>query len=101
MFKNRMRPVHPGEVLMEDYMKPMGASVRAIAHALNVPYSRLRGITKGQRRMTADTALRLQRYFGSAAQGWLNLQGAYDLRVAEIAAGKTITKEVKPLALAS
>lgn len=99
MFKNRMRPVHPGEVLMEDCMKPMGVSVRAIALALNVPYSRLSGITKGQRRMTADTALRLQRYFGSDAQGWLNLQSAYDLRVAEIATGKIIAKEIKPLAL--
>ena len=98
MLKNGMRPVHPGEVLMEDYIKPMGASVRAVAIALSVPYSRLSEITKGRRRITADTDLRLERYFGSEAQGWLNLQSAYDLRIAEIAVGKTITKEIKPLA---
>ncbi|WP_342116991.1 HigA family addiction module antitoxin [Pseudoduganella sp. OTU4001] len=99
MFKNGMRPIHPGEILLEDYIKPMGVSVRAVALALSVPYSRLSEITKGQRGVSADTALRLERYFGSEAQGWLNLQSAYDLRLAEIAAGKTIAKEIKPLAL--
>ncbi|MGW8393568.1 HigA family addiction module antitoxin [Pseudoduganella sp. HUAS MS19] len=99
MFKNGMRPIHPGEILMEDYIKPMGVSVRAVALALRVPYSRLSEITKGQRGVTADTALRLERYFGSEAQGWMNLQSAYDLRVAEALAGKAITKEIEPLAL--
>lgn len=98
MFKNGMRPIHPGEVLVEDYIKPMGVSVRAVASALHVPYSRLSQITKCKRGITADTALRLERYFGSEAQGWLNLQSAYDLRVAEISAGKAIAKLVKPLA---
>jgi len=98
MFKNGMRPVHPGEILLEDYIKPMGVSVRAVAMALHVPYSRLSEITKGERGVTADTALRLERYFGSEAQGWLNLQTAYDLRVAENVAGKTIAKEIRPLA---
>jgi addiction module HigA family antidote len=101
MFKNGMRPVHPGEILLEDYIKPMGVSVRAVAIALHVPYSRLSEITKGERGVTADTALRLERYFGSEAQGWLNLQSAYELRVAETSVGKTIAKEVKPLALAA
>lgn len=101
MFKNGMRPVHPGEVLLEDYIKPMGVSVRAVALAMHVPYSRLSEITKGKRGVTADTALRLERYFGSDAQGWLNLQSAYDLRTAEIAAGKTIAHEIRPLALAT
>lgn len=101
MFKNGMRPVHPGEVLLEDYIKPMGVSVRAVALALHVPYSRLSEITKGERGVSADTALRFERYFGSDAQGWLNLQTAYDLRMAEKAAGKTIIKEVMPLALAA
>jgi addiction module HigA family antidote len=96
MFKNGMRPVHPGEVLLEDYIKPMGVSVRSVALALHVPYSRLSEITKGQRGVTADTALRLERHFGSDAQGWLNLQSAFDLRVAEIEAGKVIAKQVKP-----
>lgn len=100
MFKNGMRPVHPGEILMEDYIKPMGVSVRAVALALHVPYSRLSEITKGERGVSADTALRLERYFGSEAQGWLNLQSAYDLRIAETSAGKTIAKEIRPLALA-
>lgn len=101
MFKKGMRPVHPGEILLEDYIKPMGVSVRAIALALHVPYSRLSEITKGERGVSADTALRLERYFGSDAQGWLNLQSAYDLRMAEKSAGKSITKEVTPLAIAA
>ena len=100
MFKNGMRPVHPGEILLKEYIKPMGVSVRAVALALHVPYSRLSEITKGARGVTADTALRLERYFGSEAQGWLNLQSAYDLRVAEIAAGKDIAKQIRPLTLA-
>ena len=101
MFKNGMRPVHPGEILLEDYIKPMGVSVRAVAIALHVPYSRLSEITKGERGVSADTALRLERYFGSEAQGWLNLQTAYDLRVAEKLNAKAIHKEVAPLAMAA
>ncbi|EOA05220.1 XRE family transcriptional regulator [Herbaspirillum frisingense GSF30] len=99
MFKNGMRPVHPGEVLLEDYIKPLGVSVRAVAMALHVPYSRLSEILKGQRGVSADTALRLERYFGSEAQGWLNLQSAYDLRMAEISAGKAIARSITPLAV--
>ena len=79
MFKNGMRPVHPGEVLLEDFILPMGISVRALSLALHVPFSRLREIVDGKRGVSADTALRLERYFGSEAQGWLNLQAAYDL----------------------
>ena len=101
MLKNGMRPVHPGEILLEDYIKPMGVSVRFLAMALKVPYSRLSEITKGERGVSADTALRLERYFGSEAQGWLNLQSAYELRVAEMAAGKIIAKAIKPLALSA
>jgi antitoxin HigA-1 len=101
MLKNGMRPVHPGEILLEDYIKPMGVSVRAVAIALHVPYSRLSEIIKGERGVSADTALRLERYFGSEAKGWLNLQAAYELRVAEIENGKAIAKEIQPLALAA
>lgn len=97
MFKNGMRPVHPGEVLLEDYIKPLGMSAHALSKALHVPYSRLREIVDGKRGVSADTALRLERYFGSEAQGWLNLQTAYDLRVAEKAAAKQIRKEIEPL----
>ena len=101
MFKNGMRPVHPGEVLLEDYIKPLGISVNALSKALHVPYSRLREVVDGNRGVTADTALRLERYFGSEAQGWLNLQSAYDLRIAEKTAGKSIVKDVSPMACAA
>jgi addiction module HigA family antidote len=101
MLRNGMRPVHPGEVLLEDYIKPMGVSVRTVAMALHVPYSRLSEITKCQRGVSADTALRLERYFGSEAEGWLNLQAAYELRVAEIENGKAIAKEIQPFAMAA
>lgn len=99
MFKNGMWPVHPGEVLLEDYIKPLEISVNALSKALHVTYSRLREIVDGTRGISADTALRLERYFGSEAQGWLNLQSAYDLRVAEKEAGKLIEREIAPLAL--
>jgi addiction module HigA family antidote len=101
MFKNGMRPVHPGEILLEDYIKPMGISVRALALALRVPYSRLREIVDGNRGVSADTALRLERYFGSDAQGWLNLQTAYDLRLAEKLSAKVISREISPLPMAA
>ena len=99
MLKNGMRPVHPGEILLEDYIKPLGVRVRAVAIALQVPYSRLSEIIKGERGVSADTALRLERYFGSEAKGWLNLQAAYELRVAEIENGKAIAKEIEPFVL--
>jgi addiction module HigA family antidote len=99
MFKNGMRPVHPGEVLLEDYIKPMGMSVRALSLALRVPYSRLREIVDGNRGISADTALRLERYFGSEAQGWLNLQAAYDLRVAEKLNAKSIQRDIAPYSM--
>ena len=101
MFKNGMRPVHPGEILLEDYIKPLGISVRALSLALHVLNSRLREVVDGNRGVSADTALRLERYFGSEAQGWLNLQTAYDLRVAEKLDAKTIHKEIAPLDMAA
>ena len=96
MFRNGMRPIHPGEVLLEDYIKPLGMNVRALSLALRVPYSRLREIVDGNRGVSADTALRLERYFGSEAQGWLNLQAAYDLRVAEKLNAKAIHRDIAP-----
>lgn len=99
MFKNGMRPVHPGEILREDYIKPMGISVRALSLALHVPYSRLREVVNGKRGVSADTALRLERYFGSEAQGWLALQAAYELRVAEQQNATRIQREIEPLAM--
>jgi addiction module HigA family antidote len=96
-----VRPIHPGEILLEDYIKPIGVSVRTVAVALHFPYSRLSEITKGERGVSADTALRLERYFGSEAKGWLNLQAAYELRVAEIENGRAIAKEIQPIAPAA
>lgn len=94
MFRNGMRPVHPGEVLREDYLKELGMSANALAKALNVPAPRINDIVRERRSVTADTALRLARFFDSSPQFWLNLQTAYDLRLAEIAAGKKIEREV-------
>lgn len=84
MFKNGMRPVHPGEVLREDYLKPLEMSANALAKQLHVPASRINDIVLERRGITADTALRLSRFFGGDAQSWLNLQTAYDLRTAEL-----------------
>ncbi|HVZ36313.1 MAG TPA: HigA family addiction module antitoxin, partial [Polyangiaceae bacterium] len=83
MAKNGMRPVHPGEILKEDFLKPAGLSVNALAKALHVPAPRINDIVLERRGITADTAMRLARYFGGDAQSWLNLQMIYDLRVAE------------------
>lgn len=99
MFKNGMRPVHPGEILREDDTKPMGISVRALSLALHVPYSRLREMVDGKRGVSADTALRFERYFGSEAQGWLALQAAYELRIAEKQKATRIQREIEPLAM--
>jgi addiction module HigA family antidote len=79
----------------------MGMSVRALSLALHVPYSRLREIVDGKRGVSADTALRLERYFGSEARGWLALQAAYDLRMAEKLSAKLIQREIEPLATAA
>src|SRR5450432_673396 len=84
MFKNGMRPVHPGEVLREDFLKPLGMSANALAKALSLPAPRINDVVRGRRGISADTAIRLARYFGGDARSWLNLQTAYDLRVAEI-----------------
>jgi addiction module HigA family antidote len=93
--KNGMRPVHPGEVLREDYLIPLGMSVNALAKALHVPTPRLNEVARERRGITADTALRLARYFGGDAQSWLNLQAMYEPRMAEIASAKKIEREVQ------
>ena len=77
---NQMRPVHPGEILREDFLVPLKMSVNALALALNVPVSRIHEIVKERRSITADTAERLARYFGGDAVSWLNLQAMYDLK---------------------
>ncbi len=96
MIKNGMRPIHPGEILREDYMLPLGLSATALAHALGVTPARINDIVRERRGITADTALRLARYFGTDAQSWITLQTAYDLLVAELATGERIVRVVKP-----
>ena len=80
---NRMRPIHPGEILGEEFLKPLGMSATALAHAIGVPANRVSGTLRGKRSITADSALRLSRAFGTTPEFWLNLQAAHDLRVAE------------------
>lgn len=94
--RHGMRPIHPGEVLLEDFMKPFGLSANALARALAVPAPRVNDIVRERRGISADTALRLARYFGGDARSWLNLQTAYDLRVVEIKSGKRIAMEIEP-----
>ncbi|GGW49908.1 HigA family addiction module antitoxin [Alishewanella tabrizica] len=96
MFKNGMRAVHPGEVLREDYMEPLEMSANALAQALRVTPARINEIVREKRGITADTALRLARYFGGDAQSWLNLQAIYDLKRAEQESGEKINKEISP-----
>ena len=96
MIKKGMRPIHPGEILREEYMVPLGLSANALAHALGVTPARINDIVRERRGITADTALRLARYFRTDAQSWINLQTAYDLRMAELAGGETIERVVKP-----
>lgn len=96
MIKNGMRPIHPGEILREDFLAPLGMSAHALSKALHVPPARVNDIVLGRRGVTPDTALRLARYFGGDAQSWLNLQQAYDLKIAEREALAMITEEIVP-----
>jgi addiction module HigA family antidote len=96
MSKNEMRPIHPGEILKEEYLEPLGMSVNALAQRLRVPTTRLHEIVKERRSVTADTAMRLARLFGGDAQSWLNLQSAYDLRLMEVSKAAEVCEDVKP-----
>ena len=97
-FANGMRPVHPGEVLREDYLRPLNMSANALAKRLRIPASRINDIVLCRRGVSADTALRLARFFGGDAQSWLNMQAIYDLRVAEISLAEDIRRDILPLA---
>jgi antitoxin HigA-1 len=88
-------PIHPGEILNEEFMKPLGISINRLSRDLHVPPNRIHGIVHGTRAITADTALRLASYFGMAPETWLNLQSEYDLRIALRAAGEEIAKTVR------
>jgi len=92
--------ITPGEILEEDFLKPMGLSQYRVARDIGVPPRRINEIVKGERAITADTALRLGRYFKMAPQFWLNLQGHYDLEMQEERLGKQLEREVKELVLA-
>lgn len=94
--EGKMPPVHPGEILLEDFLKPMGITPYRLARELNVPKTRISAILKGKRSITADTALRLARFFGTTAKLWLNLQVTYDLDTEQDRLGGTIEQEVKP-----
>jgi len=90
-------PVHPGEVLLEDFMKPLGLSQYRVAKDIGVSPLRISQIVRGQRAITADTAMRLARYFGTSAAVWLRLQARYDLEVAQARLADRINREVKVL----
>jgi addiction module HigA family antidote len=95
-----IKPPHPGEIIKEDYLVPLGMSVNRLAKGLGIGAARLNEIVRGKRGITADTALRLARYFGTSPEFWLNLQSLYDLRIAERKARARIEREVTPLKVA-
>jgi len=89
---------HPGEVLAEEFLKPLGLSVNALAMALRVPATRMGAVIKGERAVTADTALRLARFFGTSPEFWVNLQAMHDLTKARQESNATIARDVRPRA---
>ena len=95
MSTQKMSPIHPGEILLEEFLKPMGLSQYRIAMDINVPPRRINEIVHCKRSISADTALRLGRYFGMSPQFWINLQAHYDLEVEQDRLGKRLESEVK------
>jgi addiction module HigA family antidote len=95
MKKDKLHPVHPGEVLNEEFLKPMGLSQNKLSLNIGVPARRINEIVLEKRRVTADTALRLSKFFGTSAEFWLGLQSQYDLDVASEKLGNRLDKEVK------
>ncbi len=98
---NGMRPIHPGEILREEFMLPLGLSANALAIALRVPAPRINDIVRERRAISADTALRLARYFGISAEFWLGLQSDFDMKIAQAEAGARIEQDIAPLARAA
>jgi antitoxin HigA-1 len=98
MKTNKLPPIHPGEILLEEFMKPHGLSQNALARSLNIPPRRINEIVLEKRGITADTALRLARYFGTTAELWTGLQADYDLRLARYKRERQIARDVQPLA---
>ncbi|TAN41223.1 MAG: addiction module antidote protein, HigA family [Nitrospirae bacterium] len=95
MIENRMRPIHPGEILREEFLSPMGITANALAIAIMVPAPRINDIVRERRAITADTALRLARYFGNSVEFWLGLQSDYDAAVARSNIAGTL-KSIRP-----
>lgn len=95
-FENGMRPVHPGEVLREEFLTPLGMTPNALAGILRVTPARINEIVRGERGITPVTALRLARYFGGSAEFWMNLQQTYDLKVARLEHEAAIFAEIQP-----
>lgn len=101
MSADRLPPVHPGEVLQEEFLAPLGVSQYKLAKGINVPARRINEIVHGKRGISADTALRLARFFGTSERFWINLQSHYDLEVARDRLGDKLDTEVQPLATAT
>jgi len=97
MESRKLSPLHPGEILQEEFLSPLGLSQNKLAMALHVPARRINEIVLGKRRVTADTALRLARYFGMSPQFWLGLQMDYELDVAEDSMEGKIEREITPM----
>ena len=91
-----LEPIHPGEILREEFLKPMGISINRLAREIVVPPGRISEIVNGRRGITADTALRLSQFFGTSAELWLGLQSDYDLRVTRQKVGKEIARRIEP-----
>jgi len=98
MIENKMRPIHPGEILRDEYVRPLGLSASRLAIELRVPVTRVSKILNEERAVSPYTALRLARHFGGDAQTWLNLQAAYDLKKAIAESGAHIENDVRPMA---
>ncbi|MCL7944677.1 HigA family addiction module antitoxin [Marinobacter sp. ATCH36] len=93
---NGMRPIHPGEIIREEYLAPLEMSVNALSKALHVPATRMNEIVRENRGVTADTAMRLARYFGTSERFWLNLQTEFELRRAQNSKAEQVAREVQP-----
>jgi antitoxin HigA-1 len=98
MASRRLLPVHPGEILLEEFLKPLGLSQYRVAKDVSVPPRRINEIVRGSRAITADTALRLARFFGTSERFWLNLQTRYDLEVEKARLGDRLQREIRVLA---
>ena len=98
MAKKKIKPIHPGEILLEEFLTPMEISQYRLAKDIHVPARRINEIVHGKRAITADTALRLSRYFGNSAEFWSHLQSAYELDITREDIGEKLEKEIEPVA---